>query len=560
MDLINSTKGFKVTIICLTDDIYSIGPRRISSQLKRNGFQVQLVFLEAKSFWSQIRERFSPHYDESDYSDQVYQQLVACCTGSILVALNVWSHNSNRAAMITRRLKKDLDCPIVWGGIHPTCFPEQSIPLADAICLGEGEMSFLSVVEALRERRDYYQTTGWWFRDGDKIIRNPVEPLVMDLDKFPFQDFEYEDHVVNDGNLLKQMDARLMKKYYGAKLETMFSHGCPYKCTFCSNDKLIDLDKNYRKFRRHSVDFFITELRYIISRYPHIYNVIIDDDAFMSLPLSIIREFAARYKEEFPSLPFFVSGINPASVDPEKCQVLLDAGMNKMRIGIQSGNQRIMKEVFMRPLHADKLVQWSEIAHKNRKRLAPVQYDIIVDNPWEGPEELKDTIRLVHKLKPPYCFALNSLRFLPGTTIYQMGEKAGYTAADKNIMPASYEQFIPNILNLTLAFYNITRAPDFWIRYVLKKEFGGSSFSIKRYPRIGFLINLAGLLKKNIHNLIRGDIYLWPRSLDQWCGRLFIKRRLKKKPDLTSAAFRFKNALPLRNTALTVQIISRPPQ
>ena len=548
-------KRSQVTIICLTDDIYSIGPRRISSHLKRNGYPVQLIFLEAKSFWGQIRERFSSQYDESDYSEHLYRQLLELCAGSLVVGLSVWSHNADRAALITRRLKRGLDCPVIWGGVHPTCFPEQSIPFADAICLGEGEISFLRVVEAMRDGRDHRNTAGFWFRDGETIIRNPCEPLVQDLDELPFQDFEFEDHVVNDGGRLKPMDVRLMKKYYGAKLETMFSHGCPYKCTFCSNDKLIDLDKDYRKFRKHSVDFFIAELHYILARYPHIYNIIIDDDAFMFLPLSLIRKFSARYKEEFPSLPFFVSGIIPASISREKFQALMDAGMIKMRIGIQSGSQRIMREVFVRPLHEDKLVEGSEIAYRNRRRLGPVQYDLIVDNPWEHPEELKETIRLVHRLKPPYCFALNSLRLLPGTTIYQMGEKAGYTAADQDIMPASYEQFMPNVLNLTLALYNITKAPDFWLRRVLKKDFGERTVAMKRYPLAGFIINLLALLKKNLHNLVRGDIYLWPRPIDQWGGRLFVRRRLNKAPDVRSDQYAFGHALPRRNRSIGAQAL-----
>ena len=74
---------------------------------------------------------------------------------------------------------------------------------------------------------------------------------------------------------------------------------------------------------------------------------------------------------------------------------MIDAGMIKARIGVQSANTRIMKEVFVRPQHDSKLISGSEIAHKNRRKMAPVQYDLIVDNPWEHPEELKDTLRLV---------------------------------------------------------------------------------------------------------------------------------------------------------------------
>ncbi len=517
-------KRIKATLISLTDDIYCIGPRRLSSQLKRAGYDVSLVFLQSKSFWGQIKQRMRPDSDSVNLSEGVYRRLFEICRGSSLVGLSVWTHEAEWAKRITQRLKQELDCPVIWGGIHPTGYPEQCIDLVDGICIGEGDISLLNLMEALRDGRDYRTSAGFWFRDGNRILRNPRLPLVQNLDELPFQDFEYADHFVNDDGTLARMNERLMKKYYGAKLWTMFSHGCPYKCTFCSNDMLIDLDGDYRKFRRHSVDFYLAQLRYLLSRYPHIYNLIIDDDAFMFLPIEFIREFAEKYKKEF-RIPFFVSGIIPASIRKDKFQILIDAGMVKTRVGIQSGSRRIMREVFVRPLHEDRLIEGSEIAHQNRKKLGPVQYDLIVDNPWEHPAELKETIQLVHRLKPPYTFSLNSLVLLPGTRIYRMAEEAGFAGEDRGISPLSYERLMPNMLNLTLAFYNITRVPEFWFRYVMSRDFGERTVAMKRYPLLGKLIITAGMLKRAFHNLIRCDFSLWPRPLDGWFGRLLVGRR-----------------------------------
>jgi radical SAM superfamily enzyme YgiQ (UPF0313 family) len=216
--------------------------------------------------------------------------------------------------------------------------------------------------------------------------------------------------------------------------------------------------------------------------------------------------------------------------------------MIKTRVGIQSGNRRIMKEVFRRPTHDRKLRAGSEIAHKNRKKLAPVQYDLIVDNPWETPEELKDTIRLVHALKPPYTFAINSLTLLPGTTIYRMGEKAGYTKKDQKITLSSYVQYMPTLLNLTLAGYNIRRVPQRWIDYIMAQNFGDRTITMKQYPRIGAVIIAIGLVKKIVHGLMRRDISAVPRPLDRRLGAILIRRRIKKsqppsaKPRQISAA------------------------
>ena len=56
------------------------------------------------------------------------------------------------------------DVPIVWGGIHPTLLPEQTLehPLVDIIVAGEGEATFAELVKALEAGAPLGQVKGIW--------------------------------------------------------------------------------------------------------------------------------------------------------------------------------------------------------------------------------------------------------------------------------------------------------------------------------------------------------------------------------------------------------------
>src|SRR5262252_4659007 len=98
-----------VSLISFTDDIYCIGPRRISAQLKRHGFDVNLIFLRPTDFWGQARQRFSTYFENGDLPEPVYRQLIALCKGSAVIGMSVWTHQAEQVTLITNRLRKELD-------------------------------------------------------------------------------------------------------------------------------------------------------------------------------------------------------------------------------------------------------------------------------------------------------------------------------------------------------------------------------------------------------------------------------------------------------------------
>ena len=80
--------------------------------------------------------------------------------------------------------------PIVRGGVDTTVNPEWAMEHADIICVGEGEYAALELTEALEGKRDLYSIQNLWVRRDGEIIKNPIRPLIQDLDSLPFPNFD----------------------------------------------------------------------------------------------------------------------------------------------------------------------------------------------------------------------------------------------------------------------------------------------------------------------------------------------------------------------------------
>ena len=85
------------------------------------------------------------------------------------------------------------DIPFIFGGVHPTLLPEETIrhPLVDAICIGEGEKSFVEYLDKL-EKGQEPQVDGIWYKDSQgNIQKNRLRPFEEDIDSLTFPNWDY---------------------------------------------------------------------------------------------------------------------------------------------------------------------------------------------------------------------------------------------------------------------------------------------------------------------------------------------------------------------------------
>ena len=125
-----------------------------------------------------------------DYTEIIMDELRSCQPD--LVAFSVVSDNFPWASRLSKRIKQELDVPIVFGGVHPTSVPEYTLQYssADYVVMGEGEGAIVDLVENINDPAVCRTIPNVWAKDGEKIIKNDVRPLVEDLDSLPFPDKE----------------------------------------------------------------------------------------------------------------------------------------------------------------------------------------------------------------------------------------------------------------------------------------------------------------------------------------------------------------------------------
>ncbi len=417
----------KITLISVYPDIWSFGLRTVSSIFKKEGNDVDLVFLP-KDFFEK-------------YHKKTIEDLIKLTEKSDLVGISLMSNFWDNAIQLTNSLRKEHDIPIMWGGTHATVRPEECLEHADIVSVGESEEALMELSRKFNYKENYFDIEGMGFNVNGKIVVNKLRELpgskkaeIKSLDEIPFQDFDYKTHYILDENRIKKMTTELFKKHWDRVYMTQPTRGCPFACTFCVNNTLLAMHPHQKPIRKRSVDNIILELKQIKKNIPFVKKILFDDDAFFLMTLDEIADFSKKYKEHI-QLPLRITGATPSTLHKEKLRLLTEAGLREIRMGIQSAGSET-KQLYKRP-HTNQQVENAVRMVFNEKNVKG-KYDIILDSPWDSREDTTETLMFLSKLPTPYKLTLFSLVLFPGTDLYRKGKKEGIIKDDVNDIYRKY--------------------------------------------------------------------------------------------------------------------------
>jgi len=330
------------------------------------------------------------------------------------VGISVPSTFLKVATELTRKIKKELGIPVIWGGAHPTIKPQECIEYADFILRGETEETLPQLLKCL-SNADRLNVPGLWIKQGQTIKKNSSVPILYNLDDLPLPDFEQENKYYIENGCLSGGDP-IYNGHNSAKTDYYCYHtinfrGCPLACSYCGNQALKDIYEQETNFiRKRSVEKFIAELKYAKNKLnPR--NFVFEDACFGS-DRKWLEEFCEVYKKEL-CVPFYCE-MHPSFIDEKMIKTLAAAGMCDTLIGIQSGSERIRNGYFKRNVSDAQIHEKIALLKKYK---VGIHYELITDNPFETTEDKYKTLRLLLELPRPVSIHAFSLNFLPETEI-----------------------------------------------------------------------------------------------------------------------------------------------
>lgn len=410
-------------------DINAFGVRTIASVLKEAGFSIKIIFLPGGI----ERLRFDGHYVYR-YSEKTLDRISELCRDTDLIGVSFMSQYFDRAAQVTEHLKKNSSQPIIWGGIHPTYRPEQSLEYCDIVCIGEGERAVIDLAWKISRGEDYKYIDGCWVKSNGAIIKNKAGEIVQDLNTLPFVDYDITDHYVYDWRSedIIRIDEDIMREHflklpyfkgkYHITYRTMTSRGCPHRCSYCASSAM-------RQLRRRSVDHVIEELRQICTRFKYIKLISFFDDTFFAAPVEYFEEFRDKYKDKV-GLPFHAQ-CSPSTINERKMELLVEAGLYFTEMGIQTGSEKT-KKTYRRVVSNSKILEAANLINKYGSKMLIPEYHVILDNPWEDRVDVLDTLRLLLDLPGKFKLQISSLIFFPGTELNEKAKKEGLLKDELN--------------------------------------------------------------------------------------------------------------------------------
>jgi len=245
-----------------------------------------------------------------------------------VVGLSVWSPAVSAARVVAETVREAPGNPVlVLGGPHPTLAPDDVD--ADAVVLGEGEVTFHEVVDAVAAGRALTGIGGVHVRGVTGVSRETVDLATLPLpDRTIFGVADYHrDHLPTSGRYASDVTSR----------------GCLYRCAFCSAPALWGRGHRYRPAEQvvESWDRLATD--------HGVTGVLVEDDLFTQRRERVIELCERLIVSQVRVTWELLNGVRPETLDAQLLDLMHQAGCTRLALSIESSSPERLKAMGRTP-------------------------------------------------------------------------------------------------------------------------------------------------------------------------------------------------------------------
>ena len=341
------------------------------------------------------------------------------------------------------------DTTIVLGGPHFTALPEQTLldhPVFDYGVIGEGEETFMDLIQALSSGRPPADVPGIAFHESGKIRVTTFRPAIRSLDSLPFPAWD----------LLDGFPGRYHPAVFKYKklpsTHIISARGCPNNCIFC------DTSVFGSKVRFHSSEYVLNMIELLVKRFG-IKEIIFEDDQFL-LKKERVAKICEGLVRTRLSVSWCCSGRVNTVNDLELLKLMKRSGCWQISYGIESASQDILdfarKDITVEQINnAVRLTDEAGILSKGY---------FIFGLPHETERTMENTIRFAKQL-PLNDISVFMLTPFPGSKLYEIAGHYGAMEKDFQKMNILDVVYVPDCLSREkLLYYQNLMMRKFYLR------------------------------------------------------------------------------------------------
>lgn len=367
--------------------------------------------LEGKYDLHLVDERVTPNYE---------QEVLNHLDDAVCVGISSITGFQIKRGIAMARLVRAMnpEVPIVWGGYHPSLFPEQCCEseACDIVCVGQGDVTFSEIVESLAAGKAPEEVTGCAYWTADGVVVNEPRPLVNINEVLPAPF-----HLLDVNRAIE-----LNQKQNHEKIRTTEFHssqGCPGKCGYCADAQLFK-----RRWTGLEAERVVEEVKQLVNTY-NLDQVNFSDANF----------FANQKRVQAICRGFIDSGLNIRWVasarpdtfhrfKPETFELIRQSGCKRIIVGAESASEPVLELICKGATAEDHL----KTAQACRDYGIGGTFTFITGfphapgtPPQETTQDLLDFVQRLKQIHPDIRTKIFVFTPYPGTPLYDLSVEYG---------------------------------------------------------------------------------------------------------------------------------------